>query len=466
MRKNTAVSVKCVGAAPVARCPPVPPTGAGKEAVFTHNAPLPVYISHAARKPARLECGVCSQPDPLQRPAMASDTSKGPRARTTVFQQERAGGLTYRIPSLVHVPGGGVVLAFAEKRTTPDDTDAELLVLRRGRVNGRSVQWLPVKELYCATLPGHRTMNPCPVYERNSKTLFLFFICVLRKTSERHQICTGKNAARLCYVTSRDEGQSWSELTDLTDGVLGERVDWATFAVGPGHGIQTAGGKLVVPAYAYQVHCRCFCFPLYVRPHAFYFYSTDGGGSWLVGQAVHRASCECEMAEVMDREHRGHVYCNARSTCGHRVEAVGNSDGTNFGKPRVARQLVEQHHGCQGSVVGFPAPKPDPGERNGASACLLDSPTWLLFSHPTDRRRRKNLGVYLNRRPLHESSWERLCVVNPGPSGYSDLAYCEEEGLFVCLVECGKKSEVEQIASLCFSLSDLLGATAAKTDTV
>lgn len=40
--------------------------------------------------------------------------------------------VTYRIPALIYISDKQTFLAFAEKRKTPDDKDAEVLVMRRG----------------------------------------------------------------------------------------------------------------------------------------------------------------------------------------------------------------------------------------------------------------------------------------------------------------------------------------------
>ncbi|KAG7483843.1 hypothetical protein MATL_G00042580 [Megalops atlanticus] len=394
--------------------------------------------------------------------------------KTTLFKQEQKCGTTYRIPALIYLTEDQVYLAFAEKRSSPCDSDAKILVMRRGTRQNGSIQWSPSQELLSAGLPGHRTMNPCPVYERKSKTLFLFFICVRNKTTEHHQIIMGKNAARLCYISSKDNGLSWSEVTDLTDGVIGKKVRrWATFAVGPGHGIQMESGRLIIPAYVYYVHCKCFCIPLpcSVRPHAFSIYSDDRGETWQLGQIIQRKSCECQMAEIIDHEGRSHLYCNARNTRGHRVEALSESSGVYFDKPRLAPKLVEQRHGCQGSVIGFPVPESPSEDQDGANTDYLrlpyssDAQTWLLYSHPTNRRRRMDMGVYLNRSPLHTSGWERPWIVHRGPSGYSDLTQCDGKEHFACLMECGKRSELEEIAFVDFCLSDVMEAIDEKLKT-
>ena len=298
-------------------------------------------------------------------------------------------------------------------------------------------------------------MNPCPVYDRKTQTISLFFICVRRHVTEHHQILTGRNQTRLCCVTSRDHGTTWGATADLTDSAIGDALGrWATFGVGPGHGVQLESGRLVVPAYAYYERVKCFClFPLpcTVEPRALSIYSDDAGLTWRAGEPLGAASCECEMAEVMDDEGTAHLYCNARHSGACRVEALSRDSGGRFGKPRKAEQLVEPRNGCQGSVIGFPAPKPLAGKGSGGAG----DTTWLAFSHPTDGKRRLDLGVYLNRAPLSRAGWDPPMVVHRGPSGYSDLAYNQDERSFSCLLECGEKSYLEQIAFMSFTLDEI-----------
>lgn len=325
-------------------------------------------------------------------------------------------------------------------------------------------QWASSQELSTACLPDHRTMNPCPVYEKNSKTLFLFFICVWRNVTEFRQIATGKNKARLCCVSSSDDGQTWSPAKDLTESAIGEAIrKWATFAVGPGHGVQLENGRLIIPAYAYYVPYRCCTFPIpfTVYPRSLSVYSEDFGQTWHIGKMLRKKSCECEMAEIIDHEGRSHLYCNARNAGGHRCEALSENSGVYFDKPHIAPELVEPPSGCQGSIVGFPAPEFVPNDDAESKACgtsLLspDTQTWLLFIHPTNKSSRRDMGVYLNRSPLHSSGWDRPRIIHRGPSGYSDLAYNGDKDQFSCLMECGKESELEQIAFTSFTLNDVM----------
>lgn len=394
--------------------------------------------------------------------ASKSDSGEEP-VKTTLFEKEPS-GITYRIPALIYLKHSRTFLAFAEKRFSPSDHDAKILVLRRGTLkDDGAVEWSSSQELMTACLPHHRTMNPCPVYEKNSKTLFLFFICILGNTTEFRQIITGKNKARLCCVSSSDDGQTWSQARDLTESVIGETIcKWATFAVGPGHGVQLENGRLIIPAYAYYVPHRCCSFPIpfTVYPRALSIYSEDFGQTWRIGKMLRKKSCECEMAEIIDHEGRSHLYCNARNT-GHRREALSENSGVCFDKPHIAPELVEPPSGCQGSIIGFPAPEFVPNDDAESKACgtsLLspDTQTWLLFIHPTNKSSRRDMGVYLNRSPLHSSGWDRPRILHRGPSGYSDLAYNGDKDQFSCLMECGKESELEQIAFMSFTLNDVM----------
>ncbi|KAK2901603.1 sialidase-3-like [Channa argus] len=390
------------------------------------------------------------------------------RKRTTVFIMEEKP--VYRIPALFYDRNEKILLVFAEKRRTKDDAHTFALVMKRGTVNeDKTVTFEEpeievVKKAHC----GPRPMNPCPVFEKSSNALFLFFIFVKDDASELEQINKYENKACICYIKSTDAGKSWSGVTHLSEKqkeIETESKNWATFAVGPGHGLQTHDGeKLIVPVNGYYSSCCCrswccfftsLCFSLKnccswccseccsPTQYALSLYSEDQGNTWKFGRKLQTNSGECEMAEFFDDGDKSVIYCNARTAGGYRVEAVSQDGGNEF-KPLVsAKKLVETRGGCQGSVVSFPPP--DEGQDQ--------KPKWLLYSHPTDTCR-KDLGVYLNESPHDSTTWSKPWIINRGPSGYSDLVYMDD-GWFACLMECGEKSEIEQIAVKVFSYNDI-----------
>ncbi|XP_018429997.1 PREDICTED: sialidase-3 [Nanorana parkeri] len=376
---------------------------------------------------------------------------------TTLFQREPS-GVTYRIPALLYIEEPSIFLAFAEKRSSPRDQDALYLVMRRGVEARGTLQWEDMIAVRHAKLLDHRTMNPCPLYDSDTNTVFLFFICVRTDCSEMGQIFTGKNAARICYVTSADHGKSWSSLVDVTEEVLaGDVKNCATVAAGPGHGIRSASGRLTVPAYLYYVHSRVCGLPVpwKTKPHSFVFYSDDHGKSWHKGSTVwQQPTGECEVADVACGNGPGVLYCSARTSKHFRVEATSSDQAAGFSSSHFCRDLCEPPHGCQGSVVSYQpleihqAADDQDGLENRASS-------WLLYSHPTSNHKRVDLGIYLNKSPLLPSGWTQPWIINQGPSAYSDLAVCQGAHAFGCLFECGADA-CEKIAFRRFTVEELM----------
>uniref|UniRef100_A0A8C9SC77 exo-alpha-sialidase n=1 Tax=Scleropages formosus TaxID=113540 RepID=A0A8C9SC77_SCLFO len=392
-------------------------------------------------------------------------------ARAVLFQKEPS-GVTYRVPALVYLPGSSCFLAFCEERLSPADAQANLLVMRRGSYRRGHVEWEAMKVLPSARLQGHRSMNPCPVYDEFTSTVFLFFIAVLGKTPESFQLITGKNVTRLCFVSSVDQGDTWSTVTDLTENVIGDTIkEWATFALGPGHGIQLKSGRLLVPAYAYHIDCReCFGRLCVTTPHSFCFHSDTHGRTWRFGEAVPALeSVECQMVSVDQEDGTNVLYCNARSPLGCRVQALSLDDGAVFQDGQLVQKLVEPPHGCHGSVIGFPAPIRLPGRAQTAPGTTQKflTPTWVVYSHPTWPNTRRDLGVHLSPFPRDPDSWSEPWVIYKGPSAYSDLACIEPPSpgsafgtVFACLYESGTRTAYDEISFSTFTLYDAKDAIA------
>uniref|UniRef100_H3CQL0 exo-alpha-sialidase n=1 Tax=Tetraodon nigroviridis TaxID=99883 RepID=H3CQL0_TETNG len=418
-------------------------------------------------------------------------------ARTVLFHKEPS-GVTYRVPALLYVSRSRCFLAFCEERLSPSDSQAHLLVMRKGTFYRNYVEWGDMRVLSTAVLPGHRSMNPCPVYDQFTGTLFLFFIAILGHTSESYQLTTGKNLSRLCFTCSTDDGETWSPVTDLTKKVIGDTIkEWATFALGPGHGIQLKSGRLLIPAYTYHIDCRqCFGQLCLTTPHAFCFHSDNHGHTWRFGEAVPGPdSVECQVVSVDEEDGTNVLYCNARSPLGYRVQALSLDDGAVFQEGQLVQRLVEPRNGCHGSIVGFPAPihllqhaKGAPRRRHWTSFLALNrpdsparrstvstnhavspdflTPTWVVYSHPTWSTSRMDLGVFLSPFPRDPDSWRGPWVIYEGPSAYSDLAHLElptspgaapaPAPAFACLFECGSKTAYDQICFCIFTLYELI----------
>ncbi|XP_006866822.1 PREDICTED: sialidase-2 [Chrysochloris asiatica] len=366
--------------------------------------------------------------------------------RETLFQ---SGDHAYRIPALLYLPHQKTLLAFSERRVSKRDEHAELIVLRRGDYDAftHQVQWQNQEVIAQAQLEDHRSMNPCPLYDEKTGTLFLFFITIPGQISEHHQIHTKVNVTRLCQVTSADLGKTWSPIRDLTSTAIGSAYrEWATFAVGPGHCLQLHNEtrSLVLPAYAYR-NLHALQTP---PPFAFCFLSHDHGYSWERGHFVAKDTLECQVAEVGVGE-QSMVYLNARSIHRSRIQAHSTNDGLNFKEPQPVKKLVEPPHGCHGSIISFPSPQ------TGSAS----SDNWLLYTHPTDPKHRTNLGVYLNKKPLDPKTWSEPSLLATGSCAYSDLqsmgAGPDGSPQFGCLYE---SDNYQEIVFLLFTLKQAFPA--------
>lgn len=366
-----------------------------------------------------------------------------PLQKQTIFAP---GHKSYRIPALLFRPKSEVFLAFAEERIDVVDENAEMLVMRRGIFNkgSREVKWGQIETLHTAHLQGYRSMNPCPVFDEETQTLFLFFIAVEGHISEMYQIKNKKNLVRLCYITSKDEGRTWGVVTDLTETAVGKiHKEWATFAVGPGHGLQLQDEfqTLIIPAYAYIIRDA----NEYPKPHAFCFASQDHGHTWSMGRYIQEENVvECQM-ECIKSGGKSFLYCNARTDKGMRVQAISHNCGQDFVEGKWVEKLVEPSFGCQGSIIGFLSP-----------TASSHPETWLLFSHPHNAKHRKDLGIYLNTNPADSDSWTEPVIIYKGPAAYSDLQYMglgpDKSPEFACLFECGTDSPYNEIAFVTFTL--------------
>ncbi|KAG6923941.1 neuraminidase 4, partial [Chelydra serpentina] len=181
------------------------------------------------------------------------------------------------------------------------------------------------------------------------------------------------------------------KVTDLTQQVIGRSItDWATFALGPGHGIQLKSGRLLVPAYTYHIDCKeCFGKLCKTTPHSFTFYSDDHGQRWCFGEFIpNLPTVECQMVSVDEEDGSNVLYCNARSPLGFRVQALSTDDGAVFHLGQLVQRLVEPPHGCHGSIIGFPAPlfyAPSSPHSQWSTPWSINGPDCPLLSRKTTR---------------------------------------------------------------------------------
>jgi hypothetical protein len=342
-----------------------------------------------------------------------------------VYVAGEGGYHTYRIPSLIVTPKG-TVLAFAEGRKGGAADSGNIdLVLRRSTDRGAS--WLPMQVL--VDNGPDSASNPCPVIDRNTGTIWLLSTRNLGTDRESDIIAGLSQATPTVWVMkSQDEGATWSTPVEITSSV--KPRDWTWYATGPGIGIQTRSGRLVIPAnhaeYPGGTH----------RSHL--FFSDDGGGTWTLGGSADPGTNESQVVELAD----GRLMLNMRNhppkPANFRMVATSTDGGRTLSSARADSALIEPP--AQASILRYSTGASQGGNR-------------LLFSNPASAARER-LTVRLSYD--EGATWPVARVVHGGPSAYSSLTVLPDRSIAV-LFERGERSPYERITLSRFTLAWLTG---------
>lgn len=294
-----------------------------------------------------------------------------------LFVSGRDGYHTYRIPALA-VTGQGTILAFCEarKNSSADHGDVDL-ALRRSVDGGRT--W---EKMHIIADDGEHTVgNPCPVVDRRTGTIWLPYC---------------RDNKRVLLKKSTTDGQTWSEPVDVTADVVNPSWHWV--GTGPGHGVQLASGRLLIPCWADATPS------LGEIQLSFVFFSDDGGRRWRPGGAlVRNASDECEVVERTD----GSLYMTMRSRQGKQQRAWATSSDGGAAWSAVAYDPALPEPSCQGSVVRLSDHRVEDRDR-------------VLLASPASPKDRTQLTVRMSNDECR--TWPVARVVHAGSSAYSDLA--------------------------------------------
>lgn len=335
--------------------------------------------------------------------------------QSPVFLAGEGGYHTYRIPSLI-VTKQGTLLAFCEgrKKGTSDAGDIDL-VLRRSLDGGKS--WQPMQVVWD---DGPNTCgNPCPVVEQSTGVIWLLLTHNLGEDKEPAIIDGTSKGSRTVWVSkSSDDGGKWSKPVEITKHV--KQPDWTWFATGPGVGIQTKFGRLVIPCDNKVAKTKAR------QSHV--IYSDDKGETWKLGGVVGPNCNESQIAELPD----GSLLLNMRSYEANKRRLIAKSTdgGLTFSKPVEDQALIEPV--CQASLIRYAADEP-----------------LLLFSNPASTKREK-MTVRLSRDG--GKTWPVARQLHAGPAAYSCLTVLPDKTIG-CLYERGEKTPYEEISLARFPLT-------------
>jgi sialidase-1 len=354
---------------------------------------------------------------------------------STVFPVKLGGIARYRIPGVVVTPKG-TVLAYSEARRNNSSDWGEIEIhLRRSLDGGRTWQAPQHIAHRGPRLEGNPHKKTGGEHEQTVNNP----VAIVDRTTGAIEFLYCLNYARCFAMRSTDDGVTWTKPAEITATFepFRRHYDWKVIATGPGHGIQLASGRLVVPVW--------IAFGK-VGDHgpsaAATIFSDDHGQTWQAGDlAVPNAGefnspNETMLAELSD----GRVMLVSRNVAkaNRKLVTIGPDGATRWEKSFFHDQLLEPR--CMASLVAYPS---QPGT-------LLFSNPHTLPATPGGKSARENLSIKLSRD--NGQTWPVNRTLDAGPSAYSDLVVLAD-GTVVCLYEKGS-----DIAAARFNLAWLTGA--------
>ena len=331
---------------------------------------------------------------------------------TEVFTSGSEGYHTFRLPALAVAPDG-TILAFCEgRRDGREDHRANYLVLKRSADGG--VTWGDLQLLVGD--PDYTMNNPTVVVDRDTNTIWLAFC---------------KHTYEVYVMKSNDSGASWSQPKNITEDV--KLPGWTRYDLGPGHGIQLKGGRLVIPGDHTEGTRSDW---VYRRSHV--IYSDDHGDHWRPGGSMGRGSIESQVVETDG----GELYFNARTadmSLYKRVAARSNDRGLTWSEMVSVDSLPDPH--CQGSIVRYTDDESHDRSR-------------VIFANIANTLARDTLTLRVSYDECR--TWPISKVLSHGPAGYSDLAIASDTTI-CCLYEQDSSDTHESIRIAQFNLEWLTG---------
>lgn len=315
----------------------------------------------------------------------------------------------------------GTILAFAEARITESKDDgAHHIVLKRSTDQGSTFS---ASTILVSSSNGQSWTNPTIVQDGKTNELFLFYA-----------LNHGNDSTQVFYITSKDDGLSWSDRKEITQLFKDNQHGWTFHLPGPGHGIQLKNKRLLVPVW----HRRSIAFAGPERKYGVNcIYSDDHGKTWKVGEDAPVG--EFNESQIVAKANGdvlliGRTY--SKQDDSFQAGVISRDKGHSWSAP------IRYNKGLTGAVCDI-----------GLTRYSF-KPNIILVSQPADLKKRRDLTIRLSKD--EGETWPVSRLLQEGGATYSDMAVLPDKSI-ICLYGHGGSRHMPDTVSLArFSLQWLL----------
>jgi sialidase-1 len=333
---------------------------------------------------------------------------------TTVFESGTEGHKIYRIPAIVGLPNK-TLLAFCEGRVNGSGDFGDInIVLKKSTDGGATWSALSTVIDYNNLQAG----NPAPVVDLTDPRypagrIFLFYNT---GNNDEYSMRMGKGIREVWYVTSTDEGATWSAPINITAQVhrpnqpgvnkaYSFKEDWRSYANTPGHATQFLSGVYKGRIYVAANHSSGLPQKNFEDYNAHAFYTDNHGESFsLANSIILPGSNEATAAPLSN----GKLILNARNQAGtvrYRYVAYSNDGGASWQENYFDTSLVDPV--CEGSILEI-------GQKKGK--------TILAFCNAADAKKRDNLTLRISydegKNWTNNTTKNKAIVIAKAPENY------------------------------------------------
>jgi len=290
----------------------------------------------------------------------------------------------YRIPALISTQNGNLIAAIDERNISCGDLKYNKdinIVIRISEDNGKS--WSDIKRIVDYPF-GESASDPSMILDQTSGEIFMFFNYMdLEKAHDEYF---------LKFVSSKDNGKSWSNPIDITNQISKSSWDHDFKFITSGRGIQSRSGTLLHTLENLNNGLHVFS-------------SKDHGKNWFLIDTPISPGDESKIVELNDSS----WMINSRV---HKSGLRYVHTSTDYGKSWESKPdsaLIDP--ACNASLIRYTSIR-DGSNKNR-----------LLFSNANSKNSRENLSIKISYD--EGKTWKYSKSVYKGKSAYSSLCILE-----------------------------------------